>query len=175
MIARKREGCLTVEMEAAAFFAVAQFRGVNSGSFYMAATILARAGTIANGRAIRFASGCSPSPPRRASACKPEYPLSKNRARVEYGAHHLTLTLSQGEERDFRNRVKRDSKIKEMERYAVETHAPLERKVLVWQSRSFVRGQSSVRPAMHDRNRQSAKPLHGADIVLYIAVRQEVE
>ncbi len=31
MIARKREGCLTVEMEAAAFFAVAQFRRVQFG------------------------------------------------------------------------------------------------------------------------------------------------
>ena len=31
MNARKREGCLTVEMEAAAFFAVAQFRGVQFG------------------------------------------------------------------------------------------------------------------------------------------------
>jgi uridine phosphorylase len=31
MLARKREGCLTVEMEAAAFFAVAQFRGVQFG------------------------------------------------------------------------------------------------------------------------------------------------
>ncbi len=31
MRARKREGCLTVEMEAAAFFAVAQFRGVQFG------------------------------------------------------------------------------------------------------------------------------------------------
>ncbi len=28
---RKAEGCLTVEMEAAAFFAVAQFRGVTLG------------------------------------------------------------------------------------------------------------------------------------------------
>ena len=31
MLARKREGCLTVEMEAAAFFAVAQFRRVQFG------------------------------------------------------------------------------------------------------------------------------------------------
>jgi uridine phosphorylase len=31
MLARRREGCLTVEMEAAAFFAVAQFRGVQFG------------------------------------------------------------------------------------------------------------------------------------------------
>jgi uridine phosphorylase len=31
MLARKREGCLTVEMEAAAFFAVAQFRHVQFG------------------------------------------------------------------------------------------------------------------------------------------------
>ena len=31
MLARRREGCLTVEMEAAAFFAVAQFRRVQFG------------------------------------------------------------------------------------------------------------------------------------------------
>ncbi len=31
MALRKAEGCLTVEMEAAAFFAVAQFRGVQFG------------------------------------------------------------------------------------------------------------------------------------------------
>jgi len=31
MLARRREGCVTVEMEAAAFFAVAQFRGVQFG------------------------------------------------------------------------------------------------------------------------------------------------
>ncbi len=31
MLARKREGCLTVEMEAAAFFAVAKFRRVMLG------------------------------------------------------------------------------------------------------------------------------------------------
>ena len=31
MLSRKREGCLTVEMEAAAFFAVAQFRRVQFG------------------------------------------------------------------------------------------------------------------------------------------------
>jgi len=39
MLARKREGCLTVEMEAAAFFAVAQFRRVSSDRFSTAATI----------------------------------------------------------------------------------------------------------------------------------------
>ena len=33
---RKREGCLTVEMEAAAFFAVAKFRGVEFGQILYA-------------------------------------------------------------------------------------------------------------------------------------------
>ena len=42
MLARKREGCLTVEMEAAAFFAVAQFRGVQFGQILYGGDDLSR-------------------------------------------------------------------------------------------------------------------------------------
>ena len=48
-IRRTREGCLTVEMEAAAFFAVAQFRGVEFGQILYAATTSAANGIIATG------------------------------------------------------------------------------------------------------------------------------
>ena len=42
MLARKREGCLTVEMEAAAFFAVAQFRRVQFGQILYGGDDLSR-------------------------------------------------------------------------------------------------------------------------------------
>ena len=57
---RKREGCLTVEMEAAAFFAVAKFRGVEFGQIlYARRRPQRRMGSSQLDEASRSASACS--------------------------------------------------------------------------------------------------------------------
>jgi len=68
---RRAEGCLTVEMEAAAFFAVAQFAASSLHNYSTAAMMsAATCGTTAAGaRATPFARSSFGSPRRRACCC----------------------------------------------------------------------------------------------------------
>ena len=70
-VARRRdEGCLTVEMEAAAFFAVAQFRRVRLAQMlYGGDDSAAKHGARATGTPTTCANSSSGSPPKPASVC----------------------------------------------------------------------------------------------------------
>lgn len=72
MTRRVAEGCLTVEMEAAAFFAVARFRGVSFGQILYAGDSLAgEAWTPEPGwTTAQAATSCSGLPPRPSCASR---------------------------------------------------------------------------------------------------------
>ncbi|UMG91392.1 nucleoside phosphorylase [Nocardioides sp. TF02-7] len=79
--ARRAEGCLTVEMEAAALVAIARFRGSRSPRSSTAGTTCpASRGTTAPGRAARTSGrACSTSPPPPRSPSPPSGPDALSR------------------------------------------------------------------------------------------------
>ena len=99
---RVAEGCLTVEMEAAAFFAVAAFRGVTFGQLLYARRrpLRRRVGRAGSGASTRpVARPCSAWPPRRCFGSLPTLPRPL-RPPAEHGAG--SISSRHGPRRDDR-------------------------------------------------------------------------